>query len=72
MREARILLERHSAGEVTVLPILLEDVTDAELRTLSATAGANAMAAVASPRRAPIDTAPLAAALQKYDSTAID
>ena len=50
----------------------LAGLTDAELRTLSATAGANAMAAVASPRRAPIDTAPLAAALQKYDSTAID
>jgi MerR family transcriptional regulator, light-induced transcriptional regulator len=49
----------------------LAGLTDAELRHLAA-AGAPALSEVAPTRRAPIDTAALTAALQKYDATAID
>jgi methanogenic corrinoid protein MtbC1 len=49
----------------------LAGLTDAELRHLAA-AGASGVSEVASTRRAPIDTAALTAALQKYDATAID
>ena len=50
----------------------LAGLTDAELRRLAATAGASAVSDVAPARRAPLDTAALTAALQKYDATAID
>jgi DNA-binding transcriptional MerR regulator/methylmalonyl-CoA mutase cobalamin-binding subunit len=49
----------------------LAGLTDAELRRLAATADANA-ASAAPAHRTPLDTAALAAALQKYDATAID
>jgi DNA-binding transcriptional MerR regulator/methylmalonyl-CoA mutase cobalamin-binding subunit len=54
----------HSIGRLARL-------TDAELRQLAA-AGASAVSEVDPPRRTPIDTAALTAALQKYDATAID
>jgi DNA-binding transcriptional MerR regulator/methylmalonyl-CoA mutase cobalamin-binding subunit len=54
----------HSIGRLAPL-------TDAELRQLAA-AGASAVSEVDPPRRTPIDTAALTAALQKYDATAID
>ena len=50
----------------------LARLTDAELRHLTAAAGANALSEVAPTRRAPIDTAALTASLRKYDATAID
>jgi len=50
----------------------LAGLTDAELRRLAAAAGASAMTGVAPARRTPLDTAALAAALQRYDATAID
>jgi DNA-binding transcriptional MerR regulator/methylmalonyl-CoA mutase cobalamin-binding subunit len=54
----------HSIGRLARL-------TDPELRQLAA-AGASAVSEVDPPRRTPIDTAALTAALQKYDATAID
>jgi DNA-binding transcriptional MerR regulator/methylmalonyl-CoA mutase cobalamin-binding subunit len=54
----------HSIGRLARL-------TDAVLRQLAA-AGASAVSEVDPPRRTPIDTAALTAALQKYDATAID
>jgi len=50
----------------------LAGLTDAELRRLAATAGANAALAVVPTQRTPLDTAALTAALQKFDATAID
>ena len=50
----------------------LAGLTDAELRRLAATADANAAAAIPPTQRTPLDTAALAAALQKYDATAVD
>ena len=50
----------------------LAGLTDAELRRLAATAGANAALAVVPTQRTPLDTAALNAALQKFDATAID
>ena len=50
----------------------LAGLTDADLRRLAATAGANAALAVVPAQRTPLDTAALTAALQKYDATAID
>ena len=49
----------------------LAGLSDAALRRLAA-AGASAASEVTPTRRTPIDTAALAAALQKYDATAID
>jgi methanogenic corrinoid protein MtbC1 len=54
----------HAIGRVAGL-------NDAELRRLAATAGANEVSE-APTRRTSIDTAALAAALQKYDATVID
>lgn len=50
----------------------LAGLTDAALRRLAATAGANAVLPVVPTPRTPLDTAALTAALQKYDATAID
>jgi DNA-binding transcriptional MerR regulator/methylmalonyl-CoA mutase cobalamin-binding subunit len=50
----------------------LAGLTDAELRRLAATAGANAALAVVPTQRTPLDTAALTAALQKFDATSID
>ena len=50
----------------------LAGLTDAELRHLAAAAGASAVSDIAPKRRTPLDTAALTAALQRYDSTAID
>ena len=50
----------------------LAGLTDAELRHLAATAGASAAFEVAPTPRAPLDTAALTAALQKYDGAGID
>jgi len=50
----------------------LAGLTDAELRRLAATAGANAALAVVPTQRTPLDAAALTAALQKFDATAID
>jgi DNA-binding transcriptional MerR regulator/uncharacterized membrane protein len=65
LRLLRGAVERgHSIGR-------LASLTDAELHHLAA-AGATAVSEVDPTRRTPIDTAALAAALQKYDATAID
>ena len=50
----------------------LAGLTNAALRRLAAPAGANAARAVVPTPRTPLDTAALTAALQRYDSTAID
>lgn len=50
----------------------LAGLTDAELRRLATTAGANAALAVVPTQRTSLDTAALTAALEKYDATAID
>jgi DNA-binding transcriptional MerR regulator len=50
----------------------LASLSDAELRRLVAPAAARALSETAPTRRTAIDTAALAAALQKFDATAID
>jgi DNA-binding transcriptional MerR regulator len=50
----------------------LAGLTDAELRGLTASASASAVSAAAPARPAPIDTAALTAALQRFDAAAID
>ncbi len=50
----------------------LAGLTDAELRRLAATADSSAVSAITPTQRAPLDTAALTAALQKFDATAID
>jgi DNA-binding transcriptional MerR regulator len=55
----------HSIGRLARL-------TDAELRRLATTAGANAAPALASIQRPPIDTTALTAGLWKFDAVAID
>jgi DNA-binding transcriptional MerR regulator len=50
----------------------LAGLSDAELRRLAVPAEAQAAPETGAARRAPIDTAALGAALQKYDATAID
>jgi DNA-binding transcriptional MerR regulator len=55
----------HSIGRVA-------ELTDAELRRLTAAAGTSAVSGVAAARRTQLDTAGIARALRKYDATAID
>ena len=55
----------HSIGRLAAL-------TDADLRHLAATADASAVPAIDPTRRTSLDTAALAAALQKYDAAGID
>jgi cobalamin-dependent methionine synthase I len=50
----------------------LAGLTDAQLRHLSATAGASAGSEAPSTQRTPLDTAALTAALRKYDAPGID